>query len=88
MGMTDEDRRRLKGNGGGGIETLGASLMEPLAVRPSEAGRLIGKSRSSIYRMIRRGELDALKSGDCTLVTVPSLRRHIASAPRLESIAA
>ena len=88
MGMTAEDRWRLKGNSGGGSEAPCASLMEPFAVRVIEAARLTGESRSSIYRSIRKGELDALKSGAATLVTVASIKRRLANLPRFGATAA
>jgi excisionase family DNA binding protein len=88
MGMTDTDRPSLKRNGGGGSEAAGASLAEPLAVRVIEAARLTGESRSSIYRSIRKGELDALKSGAATLVTFASLKRRLANLPRFGNRAA
>jgi excisionase family DNA binding protein len=78
--LSDEDRRSS--------EAPGASLMEPLAVRVIEAARLTGESRSSIYRSIRKGELDALKSGAATLVTVASIKRRLSNLPRFETRAA
>jgi hypothetical protein len=78
--LSDEDRRSS--------EAPGASLMEPFAVRVIEAARLTGESRSSIYRQLRSGELDGLKSGATTLVTVPSIKRRLANLPRFGSRAA
>ena len=78
--LSDEDRRSS--------EAPGASLMEPITVRVIEAARLTGESRSSIYRSIRKGELEALKSGAATLVTVVSIKRRLANLPRFEGRAA
>jgi excisionase family DNA binding protein len=75
MGMrTDEDRRRLKGN---------SAAVERLAVKPHEAAQMLGESRSTIYRLIHAGKLDAVKRGTSTLVLVGSIRSHLASLPRL-----
>jgi hypothetical protein len=71
MGMTQEDRRSLKGN----------VAMEPLAVRPSEAARLIGSGRSVVYRLMASGELLAVKRGAATLVLMVSIREHLAGLP-------
>ena len=71
MGMTDEDRRRLKG--GGADERLG--------VKPVEAGRLIGESRNTVYRLLAAGKLHAVKRGTSTLVLMDSIREHMASLP-------
>ena len=71
MGMTDEDRRRLKGSG----------MDERLGVKPSEAARLIDESRSTIYRLLATGELLAVKRGTTTLVLTDSIHRYVASLP-------
>jgi len=81
MGMTDEDRRRLKGGSGGG-------MVDRLAVRPQEAALMLGESRSTIYRLIHTGALDAVKRGSATLVLVDSIKRHLAGLPRFGATAA
>jgi hypothetical protein len=87
--MTDlPNDDRPKGARRGSSEAPGASLMEPFAVRVREAARLTGESPSSIYRHLRSGELDGLKSGVTTLVTVPSIKRRLANLPRFASRAA
>ena len=58
------------------------SGVEPLAVLIPETMRLTGKSRSGVYDAIGRGELDAVKDGARTLVTVASIRRRQAALPR------
>jgi hypothetical protein len=70
--MTDEDRRRLKGSGGG---------TEPLAAPINEASRLSGLSRSEFYRRLAAGDIQAVKSGSRTLILMASLRAHLASLP-------
>jgi excisionase family DNA binding protein len=73
MGMTEEDRRRLKGN---------SSVVERLAVKPLDAAMMLGESRSTVYRLIHAGKLEAVKSGAATLVLVSSLRKYLAELPR------
>jgi excisionase family DNA binding protein len=68
MGMTEEDRRRMKGG-------------EPLGVKPLEAGRLIGESRNTVYRLLAAGKLRAVKRGTTTLVLMDSIHEHMASLP-------
>ena len=72
MGMTDIERRALRG--GGQAETI--------AVRLPEASRVSGFSRSELYRRAARGEIVFLKSGTTTLVEMKSLRTAVASLPR------
>jgi hypothetical protein len=72
MGLTQEERRRPQGN----------MAMEPFAVRPAEAARLIGTSRASIYRLMALGLLDAVKFGSATLVLTASLRQYLSGLPR------
>jgi excisionase family DNA binding protein len=79
MGMTEEDRRRLKGN---------SAAVERLAVKITEAALMLGESRSTVYRLIHAGKLDAVKRGVTTLVLVPSIHRHLASLPPFQSRAA
>ncbi len=56
--------------------------IEPLAVGISEAGRLIGIGRSSLYRELCAGRLQAIKAGKRTLLTMASLRAWLASLPK------
>jgi excisionase family DNA binding protein len=79
MGMTDEDRRRLKGSG---------ATVERLAVKPLEAAVMLGESRTTIYRLINAGKLAAVKRGVSTLVLVDSIRSYLASLPSFTSRAA
>jgi hypothetical protein len=71
MGMTDEDRRRLKGSG----------TDVRLGVKPVEAGRLIGESRNTVYRLLAAGKLHAVKRGASTIVLMDSIREHMAGLP-------
>lgn len=72
MGMTDEDRRRLKGSG---------ATVEPMAASIADACRLSGLSRSEIYRRLAAGDIFAIKSGSRTLILVSSLKDHLAALP-------
>jgi excisionase family DNA binding protein len=62
--------------------------VEPIALSIPEAGKALGGaaeplSRNTIYRMIARGDLEAIKLGSRTLVTTASIKQLAASAPRL-----
>lgn len=72
MGMTDEDRRRLKGSVG---------PAEPLAMPIIAAQHFSGLSRSEIYRRLACGDIFAVKSGARTLILTASLRAHFAHLP-------
>ena len=49
--------------------------LEPLTVRISTAVKLTGIGRSKLYELIASGDLDIVKVGTATLVTMASLRR-------------
>lgn len=55
--------------------------MPPLGVRPKEAARVIGASRSQLYRLLREGKLRAVKRGVTLLVLTDSIYEHMASLP-------
>ena len=56
--------------------------LEPFAVSVRETQRLLGdKSHSGVYELIGRGELDAIKDGAKTLITLASIQRRQASLP-------
>ena len=57
--------------------------MEPIALRVNDAGKLVGLSRSQIYRLINEGKLEAIKAGGRTLIKYASLRALIDSADRI-----
>jgi excisionase family DNA binding protein len=78
MSIAHEDRRRLKNS----------AAIERLAVKPIEAAVMLGESRSTIYRLIHAGQLDAVKRGVTTLVLVSSIHRYLASLPPFGSRAA
>jgi hypothetical protein len=72
MGMTDVERRSLKG---------GASSIEPIAASIPDACRISGLSRSEIYRRLAAGDIRAVKSGSRTLILLDSLCAHVVSLP-------
>lgn len=51
-----------------------AEKIEPIAVRPAEAARMIGISRARLYQLIAAGELQPYKLGCATLIDVADLR--------------
>ena len=79
MGMTNEDRKRRRGNG---------AAVERLAVKPLEAAAMLGQSRSAIYRLITAGQLRAVKAGSSTLILTASIREYLENLPRFGNRAA
>lgn len=55
-----------------------AKKVDPITVRIPEAIAMTGIGRSKLYELIQGGDLDVVKVGRCTLVTVESLRRLVA----------
>lgn len=51
---------------------------EPLRVSVSEAGRIIGMSRNTVWLRIRSGKLRAVHDGGRTLITMAELRSYVA----------
>jgi len=51
--------------------------MNPIAVRPAEAARMIGVSRSRLYQIIAAGHLRPYKLGRATLIDVEDLRAYL-----------
>ena len=54
-----------------------SAALEPLAVRIPTAMQLIGVRRSTVYALIKAGELRTVKLGRATLITMSSLRRLV-----------
>lgn len=52
--------------------------VEKLTVRVPEAARMLSISRAAIYRLLSRGEIEAIKSGQSTLIIVESVRAFVA----------
>lgn len=53
---------------------------EPLAVRIPDAVRTTGIGRSKLYELIASGDLETIKIGRCTLVTVDALKALLTKA--------
>jgi hypothetical protein len=51
--------------------------IEPLTVRIPVAVQLTGIGRSKLYEMIKSGDVETVKIGTATLVTMASLRRLV-----------
>ena len=48
-----------------------------LSVRVGEASRMIGIGRTKLYELIKAGDVETVKIGRATLVTMRSLRRFV-----------
>ena len=57
------------------------AIIEPLAVPPREAARLLAVSRRTVSRLIREHKLVARKLGKRTLVDVESVKAFYAGLP-------
>jgi hypothetical protein len=79
MGLTDIERRALKGNSQQPAQI--ATAIEPLAVRLVDAQRISGLSRSDLYRRAARGEITFLKAGVRVLVDYQSLKAVVSALP-------
>ena len=51
--------------------------IEPITLRVPDACRFTGISRSTLYLLIARGEIEVIKLGSATLVLTESLRQLI-----------
>jgi excisionase family DNA binding protein len=52
----------------------GGPSIEPLTVRIPVAVRLTGIGRSKLYELIQEGEIETIKIGSATLISVSSLK--------------
>lgn len=50
------------------------SVITPISVRVPQAIAMTGFSRSRLYELIKSGELQIAKDGNCTFILVDSLR--------------
>lgn len=53
-------------------------VLEPLTVRIPTALKMTGIGRSKLYELIASGDIEIVKVGTATLVTMASLRRLVA----------
>jgi excisionase family DNA binding protein len=51
----------------------GEPVLAPVYVSPREAARILGLSRSQVYRLLDEGQIDSCRQGTRRLVSVPSL---------------
>jgi hypothetical protein len=58
--------------------------LQPIAVSIPEASRLISRCVATIYALLTRGEITAIKSDGRTLVLVNSLHAYIDRCPKAE----
>jgi hypothetical protein len=56
--------------------------IEPLALRMKHAERISGLSLSALYRYARTGDLEIIKAGSSSLVTMASLKSLLERLPR------
>lgn len=63
-----------------------ADKLEPLAISASEAARLLGVSRPTIYQYIGRQDFPSFRLGNRTLVSVEGLREWIRKRTMEEAI--
>jgi excisionase family DNA binding protein len=56
-------------------------VVEPLALKPSEAARHIGVSKRHLYNLIRAGKIAARKAGNRTLIRVADLAAYVDALP-------
>lgn len=55
-----------------------ADKLEPLAVKPSEAARLLDVSRTTLYGWMNRADFPVVRLGGCTRIPVDGLREWLA----------
>jgi excisionase family DNA binding protein len=55
--------------------------LQPIGLSPVQAAQFLGTSRSRVYRLLRKGQLTALKQGVATIVTMESLAAYVRSLP-------
>ena len=60
-------------------EATGGKVMERLLYRPEEAADVLGLGRSSVYALLRSGELPSILSGRSRRITPEALQKFIAS---------
>ena len=50
---------------------------EPLLVKPADAARMLGCSRTRIYKLVNAGEIDSFSDGRSRKITVESIHGYI-----------
>jgi hypothetical protein len=64
------------------MEISDEPLLPPILCKIPQAANFIGRGTRFIYEAIATGQIEAVKSGACTLIVVESLRAYAASLPR------
>jgi excisionase family DNA binding protein len=54
---------------------------KPLMVTATNAAIMLGMSRSTIYRLLANGDLEARKAGDSTMILMSSIEAYCAGLP-------
>lgn len=70
-----EDSKQEKGG------TMPKQMLVPIAYRPADAAHVLGVSRSTVYRMITEGELEARQIGGAILIRHNDLMKLVDGAP-------
>ncbi|OUI86600.1 hypothetical protein HC62_04045 [Acetobacter tropicalis] len=65
------------------MENTGTTPL-PLLVSVSSAPRVFGMSRSYIYKLAKRGEIDLVKMGGATMIRTESMHAYINSLPPMK----
>ncbi|MEE4538023.1 MAG: helix-turn-helix domain-containing protein [Erythrobacter sp.] len=55
----------------------GHQPVEPICVRINDAARMIGVGRTKLYELISNGEIETVKIGNATRVTIASLHELV-----------
>lgn len=64
------------------------AALEPLAIQIPEACKLLGCGKTTIYELIKARELDRVKIGTRTAITMASIKRYFAGLLAQQSPAA
>lgn len=72
--LSAEDRRDEAGKA---AAELGALSIEPISVRIATAVKLTGIPRTTLYELIKSGEIETVKIGRSTFIPYRCLRRLI-----------
>ena len=51
--------------------------VEPLVVKPTTAARLLDTSRTQVYELLKRGELEAIRFDADRRITMESIKRLV-----------
>ena len=63
-----------------------ADKLEPLAVRPSEAARLVDVSRTTLYRWMHRTDFPVIRLGGCTRIPEDGMREWISKQTQVSTV--